>query len=357
VLDAAGSSSAVLFADDGGGGAVLHAAVRAPERVRALVFVNGAASYVRREGYPIGLDPELFAAFVAVNTDPDDHWTLGEADDLTLNVPSLRDDEGFRSWWVRASQRSASPATARALLSTTVQSDTRELLPQVTVPTLVVHGRRNRFVPVELGRYLGEHIPGASYVELPTADSAMWGGDADMYVDEIEEFLTGQRGGGVDRVLTTVLFTDIVDSTGRAVALGDRQWRALLDRHDAVVRRELARFGGRAVNTTGDGFLAAFESPTQAVRAGAALVEAAARERVPIRVGVHTGEAERRGDDLAGLTVHIASRVAGLAASGEVLISRTVRDLVAGSGVRFVARGEHELKGVPDQWQLFALEG
>jgi len=219
-----------------------------------------------------------------------------------------------------------------------------------------LHSARNGFVPVALGRYLAEHINGARFVELASSDSVPWGDIADTVVDEIEEFLTGRRSGTVDRVLATVLFTDIVDSTGRAAALGDRAWRSMLDDHDAIVRRELRRFGGREVNTTGDGFVGAFDSPTQAVRAGRAIVTAAAASGVAIRVGIHTGECERRGDDLAGLAVHIAARVAGLAASGEVLVSRTVRDLSGGSELRFEDSGDHELKGVPERWQLFAVE-
>ena len=203
---------------------------------------------------------------------------------------------------------------------------------------------------------MGDNIPGARYVELPGADQPSWAGGADEIVDEIEEFLTGHRSGAGERTLATVLFTDIVDSTGRAAALGDQAWRAYLDTHDAIVRSELRRYGGREVNTTGDGFLGAFESPTQAVRCAHAIVTSSAAKGIAVRAGAHTGECERRGNDLAGLTVHIAARVAALAASGEVLVSRTVRDLVAGSGLRFVDRGEHELKGVPESWQLFALE-
>jgi class 3 adenylate cyclase len=183
----------------------------------------------------------------------------------------------------------------------------------------------------------------------------LWGEHADDFIDQIEEFLTGRRTSAAERVLTTVLFSDIVGSTERAAALGDRAWRALLDSHDAIVRAELTRYGGNEVNTTGDGFVAAFESPTSAVRCGRAIVNGAAAAQVPVRVGVHTGECERRGDDLAGVAVHIAARVGALAAPGEVLVSRTVRDLVSGSELRFVDRGTHELKGVPDTWQLFAL--
>jgi class 3 adenylate cyclase len=239
----------------------------------------------------------------------------------------------------------------------TTTADVRAELPLVGVPTLVLHRAHNRFTPLRLGRYLAAHIPDAKLVVVPGRDQVVWTTEGDALLDEIEEFLTGRRSGVVERVLATVLFTDIVDSTGRAAAMGDQAWRVLLDTHDAIVRDEIRRWDGREVNTTGDGFLSAFESPTQAVRAAQAMVDAARAHGIAIRAGIHTGECERRGEDLAGLTVHIAARVAALAASGEVLVSRTVRDLVSGSELRFVPRGEHELKGVPDTWQLFALQG
>jgi class 3 adenylate cyclase len=238
----------------------------------------------------------------------------------------------------------------------TIYADVRDRLARIATPTLVIHRAGNRFIPVELGRYLAEHITGARYVELPGSDHSPWTKSGDEILDEIEEFLTGQRTSTGERVLATVIFTDIVDSTGRAAALGDRAWRAFLDAHDAIVRAELQRYGGREVNTTGDGFFGAFDSPTQAARCARSIVTAAADNNIAVRVGVHTGECERRGDDLAGLTVHIAARIEALAASGEVLVSRTVRDLVAGSGLRFVPRGEHELRGIPETWQLFSLE-
>ena len=310
------------------------------------------AAVVVSHGHP----RELVETFLEQNMDPDESWTLADDDDLTLIAPSMAGDAQFRAWWVRASARGASPASARAVVGVASRADVRDRLAELTVPTLVIHRGDDVFVPVGLGRYLGEHIPGARYVELPGADHAPWTGGADEIVDEIEEFLTGHRSGRGERTLTTVVFTDIVDSTGRAAALGDAAWRAYLDAHDAIVRSELRRYAGREVNTTGDGFLGAFESPTQAVRCAHAIVTSSVANGIAVRVGAHTGECERRGGDLAGLTVHIAARVAALAASGEVLVSRTVRDLVAGSGLRFVDRGEHELKGVPESWQLFALE-
>jgi class 3 adenylate cyclase len=358
VIDAIGATRVCLVGDSGAGSPAIELAATHPERLHSLVLVNSAARYARGDDYPYGYPPEFIANFLAQNTDPMEHWTTDDdgGDDVALIVPSLADDVRFREWWTRASRRGASPATARAIVGRNTWVDMRERLAQISAPTLVLHGRENLFVPVDLGRYLGANIPNATYVEIASADSAMWGSEVDAYVDQIEEFVTGRRTSSAERVLATVLFSDIVGSTERAASLGDRAWRALLDAHDAIVRAELARYGGREVNTTGDGFVAAFDSPTAAVACGRAIVHAAADAQVPVRVGIHTGECERRGDDLAGLAVHIAARVGALAVPGEVLTSRTVRDLVSGSDLRFVDRGTHQLKGVPDAWQLFALE-
>jgi class 3 adenylate cyclase len=357
VLDALGVERATLVGESASGGGMIQVAATSPDRVAHLVLVNSAARYVADVDYPDAHPRELVEQFLAENMDPDTEWSNDGADDVRLMVATRADDARFREWWTRASRRGASPAAARAIVGGSTLADVRSFLPQITAPTLVLHGAHNIFVPTALGRYLGDTIPGAMYVELDVRDNSMLGLDADAYVDEIEEFVTGRRSGGSDRVLTTLLFTDIVDSTKRAAELGDRAWRALLDRHDVAVRAELVRYGGREVNTTGDGFLGAFDAPTQAVRAGQAIVRAAAVDGLAVRVGVHTGECERRGNDLAGLTVHIAARVAARAATEEVLVSRTVRDLVTGSDLRFVDRGEHELKGVPERWQLYALEG
>jgi class 3 adenylate cyclase len=222
------------------------------------------------------------------------------------------------------------------------------------MPTLVLHGARNAFTPVELGRYLAGHIPHAFYGEIATADAAMWGEGADDYLDRIEDFTTGQRTSSAVRVLATILFSDIVASTEHAMKLGDRAWRALLDAHDQMLRAELTRYGGREINTTGDGFIASFESPTQAVACGRAIVQAATQMQLPLRVGIHTGECERRGADLAGIAVHIAARINAIAEPNEILVSRTVVDLTGGSGIYFDARGDYELKGVPGTVSVFA---
>ena len=355
VLDAVGAERCTLLADDGGVPTAITLAAMAPARVERLVLVNGYARMTNADDYPHGHAPDLVRAFLETNIDPDAEWRFDEGDDRSVIAPSLKDDAAFGEWWVRSSRRGASPATALALLRATALADVRDLLAAVNVPVLVIHRRDNFFTPVGCGRYLAENIAGAKYVELPGADQIPWSGDGDAILDEVEEFLTGQRTGTGERVLATVLFTDIVDSTRTAADLGDRAWRARLENHDAVVRQELRRYNGREVNTTGDGFFAAFDSPTQAVRCARALIGDASAQ-VEVRVGIHTGECERRGDDLAGLAVHIAARVAASAGAGEVLVSRTVRDLVGGSELRFADRGEHELKGVPERWQLFALE-
>jgi class 3 adenylate cyclase len=358
VIDAVGSEQVCVIADGGAAAPVVELAATYPERVRALVFANSAARVMRDVDYPFGIPQAVLEAFLTENTDPTTTWTSadGGPDDVGLIIPSRERDARFREWWSRSSRRAASPAVARTIVGRNTQADVRDRLADIAAPTLVLHSRDNMFLRADLGRYLAEHIPGATFVEIDGADSMMWGEHSDDFVDHIEEFLTGRRTSAAERVLATVLFSDIVGSTERAAALGDRAWRALLDAHDAIVRAELTRYGGTEVNTTGDGFVVAFESPTSAVRCGRAIVNGAAAAQVPVRVGVHTGECERRGDDLAGVAVHIAARVGALAAPGEVLVSRTVRDLVSGSGLRFVDRGTHELRGVPDDWQLFALE-
>ncbi len=251
--------------------------------------------------------------------------------------------------------RGASPAASRAVWRVAVGTDLRAALPLITVPTLVVHSTRDAFVPVEWGRYLAEHIPNAQLVELDTADHVPWTSDAD-FAGEIEEFLTGTRQlAPSSRMLATVLFTDIVGSTEHATTLGDRSWKDLLENHDRAVERQLRRYGGQLVKQTGDGVLAIFDGPARAVQCAGAIREALQQLGVQIRAGLHTGEVERRGEDLSGVAVHLAQRVQGRAEPGEILVSRTVVDLVAGSDLRFEDKGEHELKGVPGSWRLFTV--
>lgn len=354
VLDALGvRSSAVLVDLDAAPKAIMLAATH-PERVSGLVIINGTARVQAAPDYPFGVPGEVMNAFLSAVTQPD---AIEEGfDDLALFAPSVQDDPAFRSWWVRAGRRGASPSTARALLRMHSLADVRELLPLVRVPTLVVHRRNCMTFRAAHGRYLAEHIPGASYLELPGQDSLYWVGETEEMLAEVEQFLTGtSQPPEPARVLATVLFSDIVDSTAQASAMGDRAWRDRLDSHDAMVRRQLVRFRGKEVKTTGDGFLATFDGPARAIQCGCALRDGAQQLGVAVRVGLHCGEVELRGDDIAGIGVHIGARVAALAGPGEVLVSRTVADLVAGAGIDFEDRGERELKGVPGSWRVYAV--
>jgi class 3 adenylate cyclase len=275
--------------------------------------------------------------------------------DVSHYAPSA--DAAVRAQIASFFRRSASPGAALALLRMNTQIDIRHVLPAVSVPTLVLHRTGDLDASIEEGRWIAARIPSARFVELPGADHLPWVGDTDATLDEVEEFLTGIRQGGrPDRVLATLLFTDIVSATATAATIGDRAWRDLLQAHHAAVRRELARFRGRELDTAGDGFLATFDGPARAVRCACAIRDAVVTLGIRIRAGLHTGECEVVGDKLGGLAVHIGARVAAAAGPGEVWVSSTVRDLVAGSGLRFGDRGLHALKGVPDEWHLFAVE-
>jgi len=354
VLDDIGSSRASVMAAGASGLRALTAAAAHPDRVSSLVLINCFATLAQSPDYPFGYPKELLDQFInaviAVGGVEDE-----SVDDIAMFAPSLAEDPDFRAWWIRAGQRSASPVPARAMLTSFLTADLRPLLPSVTPRALVIH-RTDSFVDVAHSRYLADHLPNAQLVILPGMDHLPFAGDTSALLDEVEEFLTGVRGGSeAERVLTTVLFTDIVGSTERAVEIGDSTWHDLLDRHDAMVRVELRRFGGREVKTTGDGMLATFDSPARAMQCASAICTGARELDIEVRAGVHTGEVERRGDDVSGVAVHIAQRVSGLAEPSEVLVSRTVVDLVAGSGIEFVDRGEHPLKGISGAWRLFAL--
>ena len=273
-------------------------------------------------------------------------------------APSLANDPAAQQWRARFERLGASPAAATALMRMNSQIDISDIVSTIRVPTLVIHRTEDMTINVEGGRYLAKHIPGARYIELPGKDHLPFVGDnATEIADAIEEFLTGSRPAvAVDRVLATVLFTDIVGSTEKAAALGDRRWRDLLDNHHATIRRNLARFRGREVKTTGDGILATFDGPARGVRCACAIAEEIRPLGIEVRAGLHTGECEMTDDDVGGIAVHIGARVAALAGAGEVLVSGTVKDLVAGSGLRFGDRGSQSLKGVPGEWRIFAVE-
>jgi class 3 adenylate cyclase len=288
----------------------------------------------------------------------EDTWGTPDGSGVELVCPSLIDNQLAKEWYGRYYRAAASPAVAVALLSVNTQIDIRPVLPTIRVPTLVLHRTDETWVNVQYGRYAAAHIPGARLVELAGTDHHPWEQNADEVVGEIEEFLTGTRSeSDSNRVLATVLFTDIVDSTRRASELGDAAWRHLLDAHDEMVRRQLERFGGHEVKTTGDGVLATFDGPARAIRCALSIREGAARLGLEIRAGLHTGEIERRDTDVGGIAVHVGQRVTSAARAGQVMVSSTVKDLVAGSRIEFENQGEHELRGIPGAWRLFTVEG
>jgi class 3 adenylate cyclase len=355
VLLDAGSERAVVLASTGGSMPAVWLAAQHPERVTSLVLINGTARVGQAEDYGFGVPDEMITGIPTNIERPPGGEEIPQ--DIAIFVPSLAHRVGFREWWGRAARRGASPATAIAFNLVTFSADMREHLPAIHCPTLVI-SRTDAFADlVEHGRYLSESISGARFVTFPGADMLPWAGEFESIVDEIEEFLTGaRRGHAAERALATVLFADIVDSTVLAAAAGDRQWRAVLDEYDVNVARLLARHDGILVKNTGDGTLARFAGPAQGVRCARAMVETAQNFGIEIRTGLHAGEIELRGDDIGGLAVHIASRVCALAGPSEVLTTGTVRDLVVGSGIVFDDRGRHNLKGVPDEWQLLAVE-
>jgi class 3 adenylate cyclase len=351
VLDAVGSQSAALVCASGGAFLGLPFAATYPERVAALVIIEGYARLVRADDYPPGAPSELIHG---VRDWLDEVWGTGRTVEVLL--PSRANDSAFCEWRARYERVAASPGTVTRMFDFASSFDVRQVLPTITAPTLVLHRAGDRFVPPAHGRYLAEHIAGAHYIELPGSDNLWLGQDSDTLLEEIQEFLTGVRApSDPDRVLTTILFTDIVGSTELAASLGGEGWRELLDRHDAVTRRQLARARGREVGTRGDGFVASFDGPARAIRCAVAISEAMRPLELQVRAGLHSGECEVRGSDLGGIAVHIAARVAAAAQGGEVLVSSTVKDLVAGSGIGFADRGLHALKGVPDEWRLYEI--
>jgi len=332
---------------------VLFAAMH-PERVTALILLNTAARYPFADDYPPGASPDAVDALVALLGD-----TWGTPELISLTDPSMADDMEYLQSTARMARAAATPRTAGAQYDYILRTlDVRPALRLIQVPTLVLHVGASPIVPIEHGRYLAEQIDGATFLEIPGGDIFAVTPDNYVVAVEVAEFLTGVRPTvEIERLLATMLFTDIVGSTERAATLGDERWRLLLDAHDRTVRDELRRFGGREIDAAGDGFFAAFDGPARAIRCAKAIVEATGRLGIELRVGLHTGECEVRGDGLGGLPVHIAARVGALATSGEVLVSGTVKDLVVGSGIEFTNHGEHELKGVPGSWKLFAVEG
>jgi pimeloyl-ACP methyl ester carboxylesterase len=350
VMDAVGSERAALFGiSEGGPMAILFAATY-PDRAQALILYGCFARGSGTDDYPHLPPPSAFEPLLEqIERD----WADGPA--LSFWAPDLVGDAGFEEFWGRLLRSAATPAVGVGLLRLAGEIDVRGILPTIDVPTLVVHRSDDILVPLANGRYLAEHIPHARLVELPGRDHFWAAGDQDAVVDEIEEFLTGQRHEREpERVLATVLFTDIVGSTERAAEMGDSRWRSLLGDHNRLVRRHLERHRGREVKTVGDGFVATFDGPGRGIRCAQAIAEDVERLGIEIRAGLHTGECEIVGDDVAGVAVHIGARVGARAAPGEVLVSSTVKDLVAGSGIEFEDRGAQSLKGVPGEWRLYA---
>ncbi|HUO65793.1 MAG TPA: adenylate/guanylate cyclase domain-containing protein [Terriglobales bacterium] len=351
VMDAAGSERATLFGVSEGGPMSLLFAATYPERTSALVLYG---SYARRSWAPDHLFGHTEEEWQAMIEAIEKSWGDSVANDM--RAPGAAGDDAYRQWWATYQRLAASPGAAVAVMEMNKEIDVRPILPAVRVPTLVLHRTGDRAVRIEQARYLADHIPGSRLVEFPGIDHTPWVGDSDVIMDEIEEFLTGARHEPEsDRVLATVLFADIVGSTERAAALGDRKWRDVLDGYYSVARRELTRFRGREVDTAGDGFFAAFDGPARGIRCAQAITAGVRPLGIEVRAGLHTGECEVIGGKVGGIAVHIGARVAGLAGPGEVLVSSTVKDLVAGSGLRFEERGPETLKGVPGEWRLFSV--
>jgi class 3 adenylate cyclase len=352
VMDAVGFQRPIVIGQLGGAMPAIWLAATHPERLASLVIINGTARVGEAEDYGFGVPSDLTTTAADIEVPEED----GVPQDIATFAPSLAHRVGFRAWWERAARRGASPSTAVAFNVVTFSADVRSFVPAIHCPTLVVSRTETYHALHEHGRYLAEHIEGARFATVPGADLVPWAGEFDALVDEVEEFVTGSRSSiAATRTLATVLFTDIVDSTVRAARDGDRRWRAVLDELDLSVDRILARHDGILVKTTGDGILARFASPAEALRCAAEMVEAASAVDLELRAGVHAGEVELRGNDIGGLAVHIASRVSAMADAGEVLTTGTVRDLTVGSDIGFDDRGRHILKGVPGEWQVLAM--
>jgi class 3 adenylate cyclase/pimeloyl-ACP methyl ester carboxylesterase len=353
LLDAVGFERPAMVAPGLSGPTAIHYSVTHPERVGALVLFNSYAHYVRENDYPWGLTRQDIDERVAALKE-----TWGTAPNLDLLAPSRVADERFRAWFTRARRFRGGPDQVARLTGASWEQDVRSLLLSISVPTLVLHREGNRYIDLGAGRYLAEHIPNAKFVVLPGNDFVFYVGDTDALVDEIEDFLTGARSGAEgDVVLAAVLFTDMVASTEHQARVGPGEWSRLTDRHEAMVRAALGRHRGREVKTTGDGFLATFDATGRALRCAADILAGAKDIGLDLRAGVHTGEVEVRGDDIAGLAVAIAKRICDLAEPGQVLASETARSMMVGAGIAFKDQGDHKLKGVPGTWRLFAIVG
>ena len=352
VLDAVGATSVHVIGHAAGAFTGMLFAATYPERTETLTLLDASARMLVDDDYPIGFPADVLDAFAARGGQV---WGTGA--NVASWAPSRKGDEAFRRWSARFERASSSPATNEALTRWVSTLDLRAVLPSIRVPTLVAHHAAGLLIPASHSIYLAEHIPHSRSFAVPSADYWFFTDHADDILDEIEELVTGHPPvRDLDRALATVLFTDIVSSTDRAAALGDRRWTEVLDKHDALVARELERHRGRKVNPTGDGILATFDGPARGIRCAQAICDQARSLGIEVRAGLHTGEVELRGDDIGGIAVHIGQRISGLASAGQVLVSRTVKDLVTGSDLDFTDFGEHQLKGVPGTWTLYALD-
>ena len=351
VMDATETERAAIFGISEGAAAALMFAALYPNRCTHLAIWGGYARLARAPDYPDGVPPEGLDQWAGTLRR---NW--GGPVSLSVFAPSRADDPVVQDWWAHLLRAGTSPSSVAALMSLYKELDVREALPLIAAPTLVMHRSDDVPVPIALGRYVADGIQGARFVEFEGSDHLLWTENAEAVIDEVEEFLTGTRQvRPPERMLATVLFTDIVESTRRAAELGDRGWREVLDRHDAMVRDMVGRNQGRVVKSTGDGVLATFDGPTRAIEAGREIVEGVPALGIQVRAGLHSGECERRGEDLGGMAVHIGARVSARADASEVLVSSTLKDLVVGSGIEFEDRGTVELKGVPGEWRLYAV--
>jgi class 3 adenylate cyclase len=352
VMDATGSNRAAMFGLSEGGPLSTLFAATYPARTAALIMFGAYAKWIRTDDYPWAPTREQHEAALEAY---EKHW--GTPIGLKILAPSVANDERMRQWYARHQRLSASPGAGVTLYRMNIEVDIRAILPTIRVPTLILHRSGDRLLPCQGARYMAEQIPAAKFVELPGDDHLAWIGDTEPLLAEIQKFLTGETPVlEADRVLATILFIDIVQSTQRATAIGDTRWRDLVDNYQQQVGKEVARLGGRVVNTAGDGVFATFDGPARAIKCARAVRDAVGTLGLAIRCGIHTGECVIEGNDVAGIAVHIGARVAARANPGEILISSTVKDLIAGSRVECLDRGSHVLKGVAGRWRLFAVK-
>ncbi len=351
VLDAVGTHSAVIFGSATTCLPAMLFAASHPDRTQALVLHAPFARFVRGPNYPFGIPADIADAYADAY-----RQATGTAASLDLQAPSRANDVSFRRWWARSERLGGPPSTLARIYAMFQRTDVTDILATIQAPTLIVRRTGDQFVRDGHAQYIAERVPGAILTELTGHDHVWFSGDVDEFMDQIEAFLTGVRASRpTNRTLATVLFTDIVDSTRKAAQLGDAEWTSLLAGHDDIAARHVGAFGGRLIKSTGDGFLATFDGPARATQCAVSLRDALNDIDVIIRAGIHTGEIEWRGEDVGGIAVHICARIVAKAHPSEVLVSRTVTDLVVGSGIGFIDRGEHELKGVPGRWRLFAV--